>query len=90
MGAAVKSALDGAAIGFPVGALGAVASAVRAAKNLPADQQVEKMVEVFAEKIQQTELPLGQAKASLQRQDGLNIMGRSLKVADQEYFSPLE
>ena len=56
--AAWKSALDGAALGFPVGILGNIASAIRHVKNLPVAEQATKALEIFAEKTQQMELPI--------------------------------
>ena len=64
--AAVKSALDGAAIGFPVGVIGAMASGARAAKNVDAAAikanpraAEEAYLEKFTEVLEQTELKLG-------------------------------
>lgn len=45
--AAVKSALDGAALGFPVGVIGPIASTIRGVKNLPVDEQAEAFVELW-------------------------------------------
>ena len=45
--AAVKSALDGAALGFPVGVIGPLAQTIRGVKNLPADKQAEAFVELW-------------------------------------------
>ena len=55
--AAVKSALDGAALGFPVGALGGVALGVRAAKGLPEAEAVEAFSKKFSEVMEQQEIP---------------------------------
>lgn len=61
--AAVKSGLDGMALGFPVGAIGATAQALRHVKNLPPAQQQEAFVKKFAEITEQQELKLGNVQA---------------------------
>ena len=61
--AAVKSGLDGMALGFPVGSIGAVAQALRHVKNLPPAKQTEAFVEKFAEITEQQELQLGNVQA---------------------------
>ena len=61
--AAVKSGLDGMALGFPVGALGNIAAAVRHAKNLPEGERVAAVATKFAELSEQQELKLGNVQA---------------------------
>lgn len=81
--AAVKSGLDGMALGFPVGALGNIAAAVRHAKNLPEDERVAAVATKFAELSEQQELKLGNIQAKPEKT--LSAHDVFMEAADGNY-----